>query len=354
VILAVSPYHLTTRELPAMASLQLASRVVTFMPGVFRTTSGEGGLGDVRAAAKASERYARLMASWEWSMPLWREGAIVSSHAEDDAADDMRAVWERLAADDRYAAMRPFVRQSFGEDRGELIEAVAHDVLRGGPDPAISVPLVAGLDRFACRHGLTVARAEPASVAQKAELNLAEPVARVVIPMVMRGSAEAILDTRAELAEELDDLRSALGRLASLAVERPLVEARQLEAATLEMKRAALTYEGAFSRAFPSIEAARDRSEVTLRAGAVSLMLCRLPADAVLRSSCTAATAMLPSAARPKAKKDGAEAKDSGTKRVETLPVLADVLDHGSLAAIIVRAVGKPAATPSRGSSRRS
>ncbi len=342
-ILAVSPYHLTTRELPAMVSLLLASRVVTFMPGVFRTSGGEGGLEDVRAVASGSARYARLMESWEWSMPLWSEGVVSSSHGPDDAADDMRAVWEKLAADERYAAMRPFVRQSFGEDRGELIEAVAHDVLRGGPDPAISVPLVAGLDRFACRHGFTVARAEPASIAQKAEAELADPIARVVIPMVMRGSAGALLDTREELEGELEDLRAALATLAALAVERPAADAKGLASATADMKRAALAYDGAFSRAFPAIEAGRDRSEVTLRAGAVSLMLCRLPADAVLRSSSRAAATLLPGPAKPKAKRG-----EAGS-RTETLPVVADVLDHGVISALIIRAVGKSAPATSGG-----
>lgn len=343
-ILAVSPYHMTTRELPAMVSLLLASRVVTFMPGVFRTSGGEGGLDDVRATAAGSARYARLIESWEWSMPLWREGIVTSSHGPDDAADDMRAVWEKLSADERYAAMRPFVRQSFGEDREELIEAVAHDVLRGGPDPAISVPLVAGLDRFACRHGFTVARAEPASVAQKVEAEIADPIARVVIPMVMRGSAEAILDAREELETELADLRTTIGRLAALGVERPTVDVKELASATAEMKRAALTYEGAFSRAFPTIEAGRDRSEVTLRAGAVSLMLCRLPADAVLRSSSRAAASLLPGPARSKAKRS----EPGG--RTETLPVVADVLDHGAISALIIRAVGKSAVAGSRSS----
>ena len=72
-------------------------------------------------------------------------------------------------------------------------------------------------------------------------------------------------------------------------------------------------------------------------------MLCRLPADAVLRSSSRAAATLLPGPAKPKAKRG-----EAGS-RTETLPVVADVLDHGVISALIIRAVGKSAAATSGG-----
>lgn len=336
-ILAVSPYHLTTRELPAVTSLLLASRVVTFMPGVFRADHASigggntGGRADVQAHAATSARYARLLETWRWSEPLWREGLLDSSHQGDDAAGDVRAVWDRLTLDDRYAPLRPFVRHTFSEGGADLIEAAATDVLKGGPDPSICVPILAGLDRFAARHHLIVARAEPASVAQKAEADLIEPLARIVIPMLTQASAEAILEARAELEAELDDLRLAIAGLTSLEPH-----------ATSDVRRAALAYESAFSRAYPILEAGRDRDEVSLRAGPVSLAVGTLPADAVLRSSCLAARTIL---GTPRQRPPTPPTIAATTS---TLPVIADALDHGRVASIIFRPLGRPSAARPR------
>jgi hypothetical protein len=44
---------------------------------------------------------------------------------------------------------------------------VAADLLKGGPDPAITVPLAAGIDQFAMRHGAAVARSSPFSIARR-------------------------------------------------------------------------------------------------------------------------------------------------------------------------------------------
>lgn len=330
--IAVSPYHMTTRELPAMAALLLAARVVTFMPGVFKGDE-VGGRDSVGAAARGSARYVKLVESWGWSMPLWQDGVIESSFAGDDASGDVRAVWDRLATDDRYSALRPFIRLGFGEDREEFIEAVAKDVLKGGPDPSISVPLLAGLDRFSSRHGLVVARAEPSSVAQKAEAAFADPVVRVVLPLILQGSSEAVMFAREELAEELEEFRTALQTVGSLALEVPRVETAAMATATASMMRAALAFERAFSQTLPLMEARQDRDEVKLKAGPVSISLVRLPADAVLRSSCNAArTVLSPGKARRPASR--------GAGPVETLPVLADVLDHGSVLAMVVKQIG--------------
>jgi hypothetical protein len=61
-LVAVSPYHLTTREPAAIAALLLADRVVTLLPGP-----------DRRGAELAAERlphYLDFVLTWEWSVPL--------------------------------------------------------------------------------------------------------------------------------------------------------------------------------------------------------------------------------------------------------------------------------------------
>jgi hypothetical protein len=279
----------------------------------------------VHAHATTSARYARLVETWRWTEPLWREGLLDSSYQGDDAAGDVRAAWDRLTLDDRYAPLRHFVRHTFSEGGADLIEAAATDVLKGGPDPSICVPILAGLDRFAARHHLIVARAEPASVAQKAEADLIEPFARIVIPLLTQASAEAILEARAELNAELENLRLALARLISLDPD-----------AASDLRRAALAYESAFSRVYPLLEAGRDRDEVSLRAGPVSLAVGTLPADAVLRSSCLAARTILGT------KRRHSPTPPTSAATTSTLPVVADALDHGRVASIIFRPIGKP------------
>jgi hypothetical protein len=105
------------------------------------------------------------------------------------------------------------------------------------------------------------------------------------------------------------------------------------------MMNAALAYERAFSRAWPVLEAGQDRDDIVLKAGPVSLGIAGLPADAVLQSSCAAARALL--GARTPAR----AASPRGAKEtVETLPVLADALDYGVVAALTVKPLGRPPA----------
>lgn len=274
---ALSPYHLTTRELPAMIALQLASSVVTFMPGVMAGIGSHAGR--FERLARGSQRYTRVVESWGWSTPLWEAGVVESGMPDDDASTDMRVAWERCTRDDRYAPLRPFLKGHLLEDQSRWIEAAAADVLKGGPDPAITVPLTAGLDRFAARNRLAVIRPKPTSIAQQAEAALATPIASVVLPALVQASAERLLLLRDTLHGELDDLRHALadtcvGRESSL-------------------RSAARSYAEAFAAAEIELHADQARDEVRVISTPVSLTIVKLPADAVLRSSCSAACGAL-------------------------------------------------------------
>ena len=193
--IVVSPYHLTTREAPAMAALQVASRVVTMMPTPFSGVSRR----DVEGAARTAPRYREFMASWRWSGPLWEAGVIAPHHEGFDAAEHVRLAFDRIAADARYAPLRPLMKPHVFESEREYLQAVAGDVLKGGPDPAITVPVAAGIDRFAARHGLAVARAHPTSISQRAEARLGERLLALAIPALTQASADRILALRALL-----------------------------------------------------------------------------------------------------------------------------------------------------------
>lgn len=271
--IAVSPYHLTTREPPAMAWLLLASRVFTLAPGPRR--SGGPSTAAAMDAASRAPTYAAMMSAWEWSMPLWRVGVLQSSLDRDDASADVHAVNKRIAHDPAYLCLRTLMRAELLEDDTRYLEALARDLLKGGPDPALSLPLVAAIDRFASRHEMPVARAHPVSVAQRAELGLGEAGAALAVPVLTQATAARIIHARQVLEEPLAALRNALDS----AIANP-------DPATL--RDAAGAYHHAFeSRIGEVLEGAKD-DEVRAVPGVVVLTPMTLPPNAVLASSVVA------------------------------------------------------------------
>ncbi len=269
--IVVSPYHLTTREPPAMAWLLLASRVFTLAPGPRRERNTAAAI-DIASRAPT---YAAMMHAWEWSMPLWRDGVLQSSLDHDDATADVHAVNQRIAHDPAYLCLRTLMRAELLDDDTRYLEALARDLLKGGPDPALSLPLVAAIDRFASRHSMPVARAHPVSVAQRAELGLGEPGPALALPVLIQATALRIIHARQVLAEPLAVLRDALAH----AVSNP---------GTTTLRDAAGAYHIAFeSRLHDVLEGAKD-DEVRAVPGVVVMTPMTLPPNAVLASSVVA------------------------------------------------------------------
>jgi len=279
-IAVVSPYHLSSREAPALAALQLADHTVTLTPAPSAGRVGAA-VDTARATeiARAAPLYAALVDSMSWCAELFREGVLASAFSGDDAAEDARDACDRVGREDWLAPLRPLVRPELFEDDRSYLSAVARDVLRGGPDPALSIPLAAGLDAFARRHGLVVARAEAASVAQKAEVRLARELCRFALPVLVQGSADRVLLARALLGDALADLRAALADLAA--------------GGFADASSAARGYAAAFAAERDDLLAPPgpndDDDEVRPVDGTVSVRLVELPADAVFASSVRAA-----------------------------------------------------------------
>ncbi len=294
-----------------MAALLLGARVVTLMPGVMGSA---GGRDTVKTAARHSTRYAALLDSWSWSMPLWRAGVIDSAHAGDDAAGDLEAVWARIASDDRYLSLRAFMHPGLADDRRQLIEVVAADVLRGGPNPAVCVPLAAGLDRFAARYGFVVARAAPTSVAQRAEAQLGESLVTTVVPLLQQASAEQMLIARRILGGPLEAWRAAL--------------VRENGPTRSEIGAAAAILERAFPACLAELVALADPLDPPIMWGPTSITIARLPPDAVLSSSVTAAETFVGKAARVEA-------------ATTMLPAVADAADSARVMTMVVKPLGR-------------
>lgn len=310
-LIVVSPYHLTTREPAAMAALLLADSCLTMLP----TPAGGESRSDVEAAMATSPAYFHLLESWRWCEVLFREGVIGSMYAGQDAADDVRAAWHEIRHDDRYALLRPFLRDSLYDSERAYLGAVSRDVLRGGPDPGVCVPVAAGLDRFAARNALTVARAHPVSVAQQAEGAMAERIVGLSIPVLTQCTGERLLEAREMLLRPLDALRDAIDGV---------IEG---EYATTEALEAGREYTNAFESIREELKRPDDEDDERVVISQVVLSFVTLPADAVVRSSVAAAQAV------------GGRAKAKSS--MPTLPVLVGEADETT--SMMVKVMGRPA-----------
>jgi hypothetical protein len=238
------------------------------------------------------------MQSWRWSVPLWNAGVIAAACRGEEISRDVRTVCDQIAADDRLQSLRAFTRPELLESGERYLDAVARDVLKGGPDPGICVPVAAGLDRFAGRHGLFVFRSDPASIAQKAEARLGQKVFSLALPVLLQASAERYLLARDLLEPQLDDLRAAMAALADLALAGETNG--QLPPAQIALQKAARAYAAAFEDLRPQLTSAPrsdDEDDLRIIDGTVIITGMLMPADAALTSSIAAMRTLSPALA---------------------------------------------------------
>lgn len=284
-LIAVSPYHITSREPAAVAAFLLAERVVTLLPAPFTPHRQRA-----QEVAQRVPRYLDFMLSWQWSVPLWEAGVICSALEGQTAMPDVRAAHSRIAADDQYRSLRGLMKPELFEAEEDYLDAVARDLLKGGPDPGITVPVAAGLDRFAQRHGVAVARSEPASVVQHAERRLGEPIFAVAIPVLLQASAERLLEAREILEAELADLREAMAAQTA----QPASTGRN-GAGKAHLQAAAAAYTAAFTRRHADLTDS-EGEDIRIIDSTVSITGLSLPIDAVLTSSLQAMRTIAPAA----------------------------------------------------------
>ncbi len=317
----LSPYHLTTRELPAMAALCLADEVVTFLPTLAERVDRE----DAERAAREEPAYLDMIESWRWSMPLWESGLL--SMGQSDATPDtqIRTVSAQIRLDERYALLRPLMPAS-AMDEDRVMRNVARDVLRGGPDPAVSLPVAAGLDRFAAQRCGYVMRSAPSSVAQRAEAKLGETLFRFAVPMVLQASAGRIEDLREVMAEPRGAIACALDEAAQAVASGDEVTKRS------DWRAMSSEWAACFEdhREFLTTPCG-DEDELHVIEGMLSVEGVVLPIDAVLRSSIAALRAV----SHPRA------VSVSSRTSTSVLPALHDPIEGLRVFSLVCRVVGR-------------
>jgi hypothetical protein len=260
-----------------MVASAISERMVTILPAPLAGVSRAA----VHEAFARHPRYLRLIESWRWMSPLWSLGIIESLHAGDDAIDDVRRSAGRVGVEPAWAPLRPYAHEeTFAADAG-MLDQLPADLLKGGPDPGISVPMAAGLDAFAARHGCWSVRAgvrdSAGSLAGRAEGHLGRLLVSFAMPVFTQASGRVILALREELAQETASLRSAI-----------LASAEPSRSGSLDVRRAA----GEYARAFDIVTRDRlDRDDETglrICAGMAHVQVRVLPVDAALISSIVA------------------------------------------------------------------
>ncbi len=312
-----------------MAALLLAERVVTFIPSPLSGSDNES----LGRAVELSPSYLRFMDSWRWSMPLWESGVVSAAFRNADASGDIRHVCSALTSDDRFTPLRALMHEDLFEDEKRYLDAVSHDLLKGGPDPGVSLPVSAALDRFGCRNSLVVMRAHPTSVAQRAEEKLSKRLFTIAIPAVVQADAARLAIYRKELSEPLADLRKAISEAARESyrdVEEPL------DRETLaEIDHASRAYAMEFDALREDMATDARDDEVRLIDATVTLSMTAAPVDAVLRSGLTAMRTLV---GAPRKALNGQDKKETAVAALAKR----DALEGRSVIALVVKPLGRP------------
>ena len=212
----VSPYDLSAQGSGAMAALMLCDRCVTFLPVRAEDISEEG----VERAATHSARFEGLLKHWGWSLPLWREGVLAAAGVEltgeKTLYDEVMGVRERIGSEPALAALRAVgaagTRPSTEDPDTEetFLDEASRDLVRGGGDPGVSVPVMAALERYAATRNLWLIQSPASSMVGKLERRMGRGLFSTTAPFPTSASGEAILDAREALHPQLVALRAGM------------------------------------------------------------------------------------------------------------------------------------------------
>ncbi|MEM8835762.1 MAG: hypothetical protein AAGD00_08075, partial [Planctomycetota bacterium] len=164
-ILLLGPHDVTTRTAACRVALLLADAAITLVPQPLTGVDVAG----FEGAGTTSPEYVALLDKWRWTAPLWTEGLLHADLQGQTVLDDARDVCERVLGGATYPRLRSLLDATVFDNADAYLSALSLDLARGGGDPAISIPIGAGLEQFAARHRLPVVRDEPKSVSAKLE-----------------------------------------------------------------------------------------------------------------------------------------------------------------------------------------
>ncbi len=208
--LVLSPYDVSARSAAAVGACLLGDRVLTLMPGPGSDLPRDPG----SLARHGSPAFERLTEAWAWSGPLWRAGVIGAGMNGQAVAEALRHARAGIERDPTMAALASLMnRTDPGEQDAKRFEAICRDLVTGGINPSVTVPMASALESFAAEHALTLVRGAPRSVVGRLEKANERVVFRLSVLAVVEADASDLVRLRAALAESAAPFRASLSRL---------------------------------------------------------------------------------------------------------------------------------------------
>ncbi len=205
--LFLSPYEISARSPAAMFALLVADPeggAVTFLP---KPLEGDGSE-QIAVALRDVPRFGQFMESWRWTQPLWHAGVLSRQHRGESPLEDIRLLSRRVAESPELAPLRSIIGRDVFDTPVTFLDSVSRDLMRGGADPAVCVPMNAGIEQFAARLGLPLVRSAPESASAD---RIARPgLVRFTASVLLGAPGETLLSVRESLVNELADFRHAL------------------------------------------------------------------------------------------------------------------------------------------------
>ncbi|MFM9957341.1 MAG: hypothetical protein ACKVZJ_04650 [Phycisphaerales bacterium] len=213
--LVLSPYDLTARSAAAVGACLLGDRVLTLMPA---PESANASTNTTALAHRNSPAFARLSEAWAWSGPLWRAGVITTGMDGPAVTAALNAARKGIDRDPSMLALTSLMSRTDPGGSGEggeskRFDAICRDLVTGGINPAVTVPLGAAVDNFAAAHALTLVRGTPRSMVGRLEKAGERIVFRLSVLTAVEADASDLVQLRAALSESAAPFRAAVTRL---------------------------------------------------------------------------------------------------------------------------------------------
>lgn len=243
--LLLSPYEISASSPAATAAMLLGNDhagVLAVQPGPFAEVTPER----ARELAMLAPSFARLLDAWSWTGPLWRGGLVRAAGSGRALADMIARSRAELTADPALTAAHS-VLGTIADDETAFVEALSRDLIRGGSDPALSLPLVSVAERLAAESESALICGDAAGLIWKPRLG-AGPALSFSIPLPLGASGDELLNWRESLASPLTSLRESLAEAVTYA------RAARLNGHATAVRLAAESYATAF-RSSPVAEA---------------------------------------------------------------------------------------------------
>lgn len=199
----VSPYDVHVRAGSVDAAMCLLGQAATLLPAPLEGT----GPAAIQQAIEEVPSFERLMDSWRWSSELWHAGVLSPAL---DLSVGWPIEWVRTVAGEIASgpdgALKRVVGGSRFEDTLGYLNAICRDLTRGGADPGMSVPVSAGLSRYAAALGVIEFVSEQNSTVARLERRSMQKLGRVslTIPRLLDG--DEFIAVRERAASELESI----------------------------------------------------------------------------------------------------------------------------------------------------